>query len=162
MNKKQLPDKLFYYHLRNCKQRSSSSVGFVARVQRRIAENPEYFKKKTPEHICEFDLTIPQLRALWIKQKGLCAHTGTPLVLPKNSKGNFGDAPIHRRSSLDRIDGTGNYTISNVHFVSLMSNYAKNKFGEDDIKKFIDEIKNNAIKEFLFNVQVTHGLSTDG
>ena len=161
MSKNKLPDKLFLYHLRVCKQRSSSSVGFVARVAKRIKENPDYFKKKAPEHICDFDLTVPQLRKLWIKQKGICPHTGTQLVLPRNSKGNFSGVPIHKRSSLDRIDGKGNYTISNVHFVSLMSNYAKNRFEEKDIKLFVDEIKNNAIKEFLFNVQITHGLSAN-
>jgi hypothetical protein len=147
-----IEDRNFRYFIRVSRQRSMSSPGLVAAVQRRVTANPEYYKNRTPEKIVNFSLTIPQLKKLWLDQKGRCAHTNIELELPITTNDYDPNTPLHRRASLDRIDSNGDYCIENVQFVSYMSNLAKNRFKDQDVLAFYNEIKNLVLKEHLFDV----------
>lgn len=94
-------------------------------LKMRNKENPE---KKTLE------LTVEQLKELWEKQQGICPFTGWKLILHTTTKDKLDYVP--NRASLDRIDSNKGYSIDNVRFVSLMYQFAKNKFTDKDVYDF--------------------------
>jgi hypothetical protein len=81
-----------------------------------------------------FDLDLNYLKELWDKQKGICPFLGIDLI-PLGWDGV--SDPIYT-ASIDRIDSSKGYVKGNIIFVSVMINYAKNKF---EIEKLIDFLK---------------------
>ncbi len=57
------------------------------------------------------------------------------MLLPKNANGWHKKKSI-KRASLDRIDSSKCYTPSNIQFVCLIANYAKNNFLESEMLEF--------------------------
>lgn len=47
------------------------------------------------------------------------------------------------QASLDRIDNNIGYMKGNIRFVSLIYNYAKNNFTDNDVAKFCQNFLNN-------------------
>lgn len=88
------------------------------------------------------DITTLFLKALWEEQKGICPYTGLLMELPIGCISAKIDSPL--RASLDRIDSSKPYRKNNVEFVCVSINYAKNGFTKDQMKKFIDAIRNPA------------------
>lgn len=88
----------------------------------------------------KFSLSIDYLRKLWDKQKGRCAYTGIPLVLPDY---RYERSP--RKASLDRIDSSRGYEEGNVEFVSVFVNLGKNGFDKQEIIELLNEFKNGAV-----------------
>lgn len=86
-------------------------------------------------------LTLEEIKEIWDRQNGVCEHTGLQLVLPNTIAGFHDSIPPHKRASLDRIDNTKGYTKDNVHFVSYMTNMAKNRFNEKCVLDFIHAIR---------------------
>lgn len=83
-----------------------------------------------------FDLDELYLKELWEKQNQKCALSGINIYLKKGK-----NTPI--TASLDRIDNKKGYIKNNVQFVAYSINLAKNSFSDDQIIKFIDEIRNS-------------------
>ena len=84
----------------------------------------------------ELDLTIEQLKTIWENQDGICPYTGWKLEVPKHhclKKPNT--------ASLDRINSALGYVFGNVQFVSVMANFAKSDFSDEDMRKFCQAIK---------------------
>jgi hypothetical protein len=101
-----------------------------------------YFKRRNNTHKhTKTNLTLQEIKEVWDRQNGMCRHTGISLMLPDSIMGFDSSVPPHKRASLDRIDNTKGYTKDNVHFVSYMSNLAKNKFDESCVIEFIKAIK---------------------
>lgn len=71
-----------------------------------------------------FELTIKEAWELFAKQNGKCALSGLPIKLPLrwNDTGN---------ASLDRIDSSKGYEISNVQWVHKDVNRMKNVYDQD-------------------------------
>lgn len=80
-----------------------------------------------------FNLTLKYINELWNIQKGKCPYLGIDLI-PSNWDG-ISD-PIHT-ASLDRIDSSKGYIEGNVMFVSMMINYAKNKYKIEELIDFL-------------------------
>jgi hypothetical protein len=84
----------------------------------------------------EFSITVEDLRQQWNKQGGACDYSGWKLDNPSRTIEWEGYPQHPRRASLDRIDSSKGYTKENVHFVSLIANYAKNEFTSEDLRNF--------------------------
>ena len=80
------------------------------------------------------DLTLEYLADLWENQKGKCPFTNWQMILPRSSNGT--ESPSPKNASLDRINNSLGYIKGNVRFVSLMANYARNTFLDEDIWDF--------------------------
>lgn len=74
----------------------------------------------------EMDLTIKQAWDLFLKQEKKCALTGIPLVI--NYQRKTGEP---HTASLDRIDSSIGYTLSNVQWVHKDINRMKNTFTQE-------------------------------
>lgn len=84
------------------------------------------------------NITTEYLLELWNKQNGICPFTGWYLILPKDCEGwNQADP---KNASLDRIDNTLGYVIGNVRFISVMANYARNTFTDEQLINFCNDV----------------------
>ena len=101
-------------------------------LKMRNKESPD---KKTIE------ITLQDLKHLWDKQNGTCPFTGWKLILHSTTKERLDYIP--NRASLDRIDSNKGYTLDNVRFVSLMYQFAKNKFSDDQVIQFCKDVSSN-------------------
>jgi endogenous inhibitor of DNA gyrase (YacG/DUF329 family) len=88
------------------------------------------------------DVTPEDLKIIWEKQEGICPYTGWKLKL----KSDRGDRRNLLNASLDRIDSSMGYTKENVQFVSIMANYAKNDFSDDQLFEFCRAVTFNKHK----------------
>lgn len=87
----------------------------------------------------EYDIDLNYLKNLWEIQKGICPLTGWELVLKSHTYRPNEKMTIHH-ASLDRIDSKKGYIKGNVRFISIMANYAKHKWGDDDLIEFCNAV----------------------
>jgi hypothetical protein len=101
---------------------------------------------KSAKHTCQqrgkdINITAQDIKELWEFQGGKCSYTGIPMLLaPTLSKKKWTPITV----SLDRIDSNLGYLKGNLELVCLSVNLAKNGFTKDQMKKFIDAIRNPA------------------
>ncbi len=86
----------------------------------------------------EWLLSFDDLDALWEKQENKCAFTGKLMCLKPG---------FDTRVSLDRIDSTKGYRLSNVQFVCSYINFAKQNRTDDQFIKMCAEIVNYRLKD---------------
>lgn len=79
----------------------------------------------------KFNLTTRFLCAIWAEQKGACALTNLPFVIPQERNG-FKASPYS--PSIDRIDPFEGYTKSNVRLVVYAVNCSLHNYGEEIFK----------------------------
>lgn len=105
----------FKWYLRRCKDR----------------ENQKWPNPK------KCDLTLYDLKELWLSQDGKCPFTGCELTLRE-----FNDKrrSIPYDASLDRIDNSKGYIKGNVRFVSLMFNLARQSWSDNDVVMFCRDV----------------------
>ena len=85
----------------------------------------------------EVTVTLESLKQTWESQKGICPLTGWTLELPTQSK----QYRLHlKTASLDRIDNSKGYVQGNVRWVSVMFNYARNTFSDEDVIEFAQAV----------------------
>ena len=85
----------------------------------------------------EVTVTLESLKEIWESQKGICPLTGWTLELPTQSK----QYRLHiKTASLDRIDNSKGYILGNVRFVSVMFNFARNNFSDEDVIEFAQAV----------------------
>lgn len=89
-------------------------------------------KRNKQQHACH--LVIEEVTELWEKQAGRCAITGMTMAHRPNDL---------RSASIDRIDSNGIYEVGNVHLVCRWVNFAKSNRPLAEIKKILEEFKNN-------------------
>jgi DNA-directed RNA polymerase subunit N (RpoN/RPB10) len=89
----------------------------------------------------ECTVTLEDLKEAWEKQKGICPFTGWQLELKTHSTCKN---PLHpKHASIDRIDNSKGYTKENIRWVSVMFNFARNKFEDDDVLLFCNAVSDN-------------------
>jgi len=81
------------------------------------------------------DITVEYLKDLWDKQNGICIFTKWKLILPTGTRKSW-DINSPFNASLDRIDSSKGYIKGNVRFISVMANYAKNTFTDQQLIEF--------------------------
>jgi len=132
-NYKHLPSGINIYNKDVCKKKSDIYSPF--RIHHKCA-------KKRNKH---FDITLEDLKNQWEKQKGICPYTGWRMT---NAPCQSPEKKIERtpnRASLDRIDSNKGYTVDNIQFVSLMAQYAKNSFSEEELFTFCEAVTKNSV-----------------
>lgn len=90
----------------------------------------------------EFTIELADLLTEWNKQNGICPLTGWSMVLHKKCGDKIKTTPD--RASLDRIDSAKGYVRGNVRFVSLMAQYAKNGWVDEDVVRFARAVATRA------------------
>lgn len=107
-------------------------------------KHDEYSKFRPILRVCrqrnkDFDLTLNYLKELWESQNGICPFTG--FELEARTYDGKSDNPLNIRSaSLDRIDNSKGYVKGNVRFVSVMYNFARNKFSDENVIEFAQAV----------------------
>jgi len=86
----------------------------------------------------EYNVDCEYLKRLWNEQNGICPFTNQKLTLRTHSNNDIKKYPY--QASLDRIDSSIGYIESNVRFVALIYNYAKNTFSDDDVINFCKNV----------------------
>lgn len=84
------------------------------------------------------DVSESYLKTIWENQMGVCPFTGQTMTLPLGSEGFANSHP--NNASLDRIDNEIGYFEGNVRFVSLIANYARNIFTDEQVIEFCREV----------------------
>lgn len=79
-----------------------------------------------------FEITADFLWNLFEYQNGLCALTNIPIILVNKIKSNNVDWDVIT-ASVDRIDNTKGYTISNVQWVHKEINRLKNNYSLEEL-----------------------------
>jgi hypothetical protein len=90
----------------------------------------------------ETDLDLQFLKDLWDEQQGVCPITGWEMILPKNSTGGFPQGKSSKNASLDRIDNSVGYVKGNVRYISVMANYCRNDFTDNEVVLFCEAVVN--------------------
>jgi hypothetical protein len=110
-------------------------------------KHDEYSKFRPILKLCrqrnkDFHLTLEYLKELWESQDGICPFTG--FELEARTYDGKSDNPLNIRSaSLDRIDNSKGYVKGNVRFVSVMFNFARNKFSDEEVIEFAQAVIKN-------------------
>lgn len=87
------------------------------------------------EQNCDLDLLY--IKNLWEQQNGICPITGWKLLLKERKE------CLPNQASLDRIDNTKGYIKGNVRFVSLIANYCRNNFTDEQMLDFCSAVVYN-------------------
>jgi len=85
-------------------------------------------------------ITLQDLKDQWDQQQGICPYTGWELKTPRTTSSHHQLPKSTDRASVDRIDNSKPYTRSNIQFISLMAQYAKNIWPEDELLRFCEAI----------------------
>lgn len=104
------------------------------------------FRNRSRDSKKTINVDLQYIKKIWDKQKGICPMTGWKLELPHGSQGwkNEGNT---RRASVDRIDNSKGYVKENIRFVSVMFNYCRNGFEDEDVIEFCKVMMNNMINK---------------
>lgn len=122
------------------KYKSNKSEGHI-KLEDFKSDDFKYYINNIKKHKKEYDITLADLSEQWITQSGTCPYTGWKLLnISGNERLYNNDATKLISASLDRIDSSKIYTKSNIQFVSLMSQYAKNSFPEDELYTFCNSV----------------------
>jgi len=105
---------------------------YLARARTRVKERRK-----------ENNLTLEYLKEVWDKQKGICPFTGWTMELPLGTV-KWSSEANPKRASLDRIDCSKGYIQGNVRFVSVIANYARNKFDDKEVIEFCKAVTEKA------------------
>jgi ribosomal protein L33 len=109
---------------------------------RRYVRFARFISKKNSRKTC--NITAEYLKSLYEAQGGICPMTGWKLLLPRTSNTHyelFKKGPYN--ASLDRIDNSKGYDEGNVRFVSLVFNYARNVFSDQEVIDFCKAVANH-------------------
>ena len=102
-------------------------------------------KLNAKERKKECTISLHDIVEQWDKQKGICPYTGWGMDNPAHDRGNNrGNLTTHpKQASLDRINSSKGYIKGNIQFVTLMAQYAKNKFKESELLEFCEAVVQN-------------------
>ena len=93
----------------------------------------------------EFDLSLEDLKEIWLDQKGVCPYSGISLELPTYTKPLTNEL---NKASLDRIDSSKGYIKENVQFVAYNINLMKSTLSHEDTINLCKQISKNYVPPF--------------
>lgn len=89
------------------------------------------------------EITLQDLKSIWINQEGICPLTGWKLKLRTHT--NCSKEPLTPYcASVDRIDNSKGYIKGNIRFISVMANYARNIFSDEEVIDFCKSVAINS------------------
>ena len=86
------------------------------------------FSCRKNDRVCS--ITVDDVKALWVEQKGLCFWTSVPLI-PSVGKRD------PQRPSLDRLDNDIGYVAGNVVLASAFANIGRQSASADRMRDFM-------------------------
>lgn len=92
-------------------------------------------KERSRKRSKTFNLSVIDLKTLWDNQSGICPYTGWKLKITREKS-------IYQ-ASLDRKNSSIGYELNNVQWVSLIAQFAKNDFSEQELLIFCKTVANN-------------------
>jgi hypothetical protein len=98
-------------------------------------------RAKQRKHIV--DITLQDLKEQWEKQNGTCPYTGWVLKAMDGTNKTKQLPYTPDRASLDRIDSSKGYIKGNIQYVSMMAQFAKNKWADEQLVKFCKAVAEN-------------------
>jgi hypothetical protein len=91
----------------------------------------------------DYNIDLDYLKLVWEAQKGLCTFTGELMRLRTHADiRKTQEVLTPYQASLDRIDNSKGYLKGNVRFISVMANYARNKFTDEQVIEFCKKVSN--------------------
>jgi hypothetical protein len=93
------------------------------------------------DYIKTCNVTLEDLKNQWEKQNGICPYTG--LKLEGNTSTHHKAKISPYKASVDRIDSSKGYEVDNIEFISLMAQYAKNRFAKEELIEFCKQVAAN-------------------
>ena len=93
------------------------------------------------------EVTLADLKQQWDIQGGRCPYTGWKLRNMETTDHKIQLPKTPDRASLDRIDTSKGYVKGNIQFVSLMAQYAKNEFTDEQVRSFCAAVVGNPAPE---------------
>ena len=105
-----------------------------------------YDNKKGHGRDLEVTIDVIYLENLLASQRGLCAYTRRPLIMPsvpvqcgRNVAFPKGINMAYA-ASLDRIDSTQGYVAGNVQFVCRFINLGKQDLSDEQVREFVEDV----------------------
>jgi hypothetical protein len=95
-----------------------------------------YFMRKARNRKGNTDLDLPYLQTLWRAQGGRCAISGIQMELPIHGQAWAMRSRDPWKPSLDRIDNAKDYIKGNVRFITVIANFARNEFSDEQLLEF--------------------------
>jgi hypothetical protein len=89
----------------------------------------------------EVTVNLDDLKRQWDLQEGKCPFTKWDLEIDRTTEVRIKLNP--KKASLDRIDSSKGYTPENIRWVSVIANYAKNGFSDEEVYKFASSVVEN-------------------
>jgi len=102
-----------------------------------------WFLARCKQRKKEVDITLQDLKEQWEVQKGICPYTGWKLKIMEDLNVNNQLPKTPDRASLDRIDSSKGYVKGNIQFVSMMAQFAKSNWPEEELIKFCEAVVEN-------------------
>jgi hypothetical protein len=99
-------------------------------------------KTSDKSKVNNYNVDIEYIKEIWDQQDGKCALTNIPIVLRTHTNVINKKADPYS-ASIDRIDNSKGYIKGNIRFVSLIVNYAKNAWKDEDLINFILDASRN-------------------
>ena len=93
-------------------------------------------KARSRKHLEQTDIDLPFLKSLWEAQGGRCSLSGIEMQLPASIEAWVSDTGNPWKPSLDRIDSAKGYTKGNVRFVTVIGNFCKQGFSDEEVIAF--------------------------
>jgi hypothetical protein len=128
---------LYEYHYPNETEKEKKFKPLLQRTQNthkdRKRVNPR-FKDM------DYDLTIDYIAELWEQQNGKCYFSGIDLEITKYYHKRSPISPF--QASIDRIDNNKGYIQGNIRIVSVIANFAKNRFSDEELIAFCHAVAN--------------------
>lgn len=97
-------------------------------------------KKRKKDKGRKVNVVLRDLKKQWDIQQGICPLTGWKLVP------NDGTGLTPTTASIDRIDSSKGYVKGNIRFVSIMANFGKNVFSDNQLIAFCQAVVYNLKK----------------
>mgnify|MGYP001562450692 CR=1 FL=1 len=90
----------------------------------------------------EASITLQDLKNQWDMQNGVCPYTGWDIYNPSTSQWKKQSKNM-KKASVDRIDNRKGYVTGNIQFVSMIANFAKNNFSDQELIEFCKAVTKN-------------------
>jgi hypothetical protein len=119
--------------------------GFIGKITRPLYTKSDfYLLRKVLDNFNRKECYVTQkdLYDIWQRQSGLCIYSKAPLILKtKRDESNRIKHSYNFQCSVDRINPELPYTKSNIHLISVSSNFAKHSLPHEAFLQFIEEMK---------------------
>lgn len=90
----------------------------------------------------DFDVDLEYLKTLWESQNGICPFSGQKMILRTHTN-CVSESTNPYTASIDRINSEVGYIKGNIRFVSIMANWARNRFTDTQLIEFCKSVSNH-------------------